>query len=149
RFQQAREREAEAISDISERIGSEFEKEGLIATLTTQVAQKKGVIANYNADLAKLVVKGTEAQITRHTRLSEAAQTLRGKIQAFGNQRRTFVALQDEVRSTRATRAPEMLRQAQARHANSGMNAKQWDEFLLIYKGDVDKSLTAYIAWAD
>jgi hypothetical protein len=42
-----------------------------------------------------------------------------------------------------------MLRQAQARHANSGLDSKQWDEFLLIYKGDVDKSLTAYIAWAD
>ena len=35
-----------------------------------------------------------------------------------------------------------MLRQAQARHRNSGLNAQQWDEFLLIYKGDVDKSLT-------
>ena len=49
----------------------------------------------------------------------------------------------------RATGAPEMLRQAQARHVNSGLDAKQWDDFLLIYKGDVDKSLTAYIAWAD
>lgn len=149
RFQQAREREAESISDISERIGTEFEKESLVSTLTTQVAQKKVVIANYNADLAKLVVKGTEAQVTRHTQLSEAAQKLRSRIQAFGNQRRTFVALQDEVRSMRATRAPEMLRQAQARHTNSGLDAKQWDEFLLIYKGDVEKSLTAYIAWAD
>ena len=141
RFQQAREREAEAISDISDRIATEFEKESLVATLTTQVAQKKKLIADYTADRAKLVVKGTEAQVTRHTQLSEAAQKLRNKIQAFGNQRRTFVALQDEVRSMRATGAPEMLRQAQARHANSGLNAKQWDEFLLIYKGDVDKSL--------
>jgi hypothetical protein len=149
RFRQAREREAEAISDISERIASEFEKESLVATLTNQVARQKGVITNYNADLAKLVVKGTEAQVTRHTRLSEAAQKLRSRIQVFGNQRRTFVALQDEVRSMRATRAPEMLRQAQARHTNSGLDARQWDEFLLIYKGDVDKSLTAYIAWAD
>ena len=49
----------------------------------------------------------------------------------------------------RATGAPELLRQAQARHGNSGLNAQQWDEFLLIYKGDVDKSLAAYIAWAD
>ena len=49
----------------------------------------------------------------------------------------------------RATGAPEMLRQAQVRHANSGLNAKQWGEFLLIYKGDVDKSLAAYIEWAD
>jgi hypothetical protein len=29
------------------------------------------------------------------------------------------------------------------------MDAKQWDNFLLVYKGDVDKSLGAYIAWGD
>ena len=149
RFQQARDREAEAISDISERIASEFEKESLLATLTKQVAQKKKVIADYTADRAKLVVKGTEAQVARHAQLSQVAQNLRNQIQRLGNQRRTFVALQDEVRSMRATGAPEMLRQAQVRHANSGLDAKQWDEFLLIYKGDVDKSLAAYIEWAD
>lgn len=149
RFRQAREREADAISDISEGIAGELEKESTVATLTTQVAQKKKLIAGYTADRAKLVVKGTEAQVARHTQLSEAAQKLRNKIQSYGNQRRTFIAIQDEVRSLRATGAPEMLRQAQARHANSGMNAKQWDDFLLIYKGDVDKSLAAYIAWAD
>ena len=149
RVQQAREREAVSISDISDRIATEFEKESLVATLTRQVGQKKKLIADYTADRAKLVVKGTEAQVSRHTQLSQAAQNLRNKIQAFGNQRRTFVALQDEVRSTRATGAPEMLRQAQARHANSGLDAKQWEEFLLIYKGDVDKSLAAYIGWVD
>jgi hypothetical protein len=149
RFEQAREREAEAISGISDRIAVEFEKESLVTTLTTQVAQKKKLIADYATDRSKLVVKGTEAQVARHTQLSETAQRLRNKIQAFGNQRRTFVALQDEVRSMRATGAPEMLRQVKARHTNSGMNAQQWDDFLLIYKGDVDKSLIGYIAWAD
>lgn len=149
RFKQAREREVGAIADISERIAMEFEKERLVATLTIQVGQKKKLIEGYTADRAKLVVKGTEAQVTRHTQLSDAAQKLRNKIQSYGNQRRTFVALQDEVRSMRATGAPEMLRQAQARHPNSGMDAKQWDNFLLVYKGDVDKSLGAYIAWGD
>lgn len=149
RFRQAREREAEAISDLSDRIAIEFEKESLVASLATQVGQKKKLIAGYTADRTKLVVKGTEAQVARHTRLSEAAQRLHNKIQAFGNQRRTFVAMQDEVRSMRATGAPELLRQAQARHGNSGLNQQQWDEFLLIYKGNVDKSLAAYIAWAD
>jgi ABC-type cobalamin/Fe3+-siderophores transport system ATPase subunit len=149
RFQQAREREAEAIADISERIATELEKESLVAPLTNQVVQKRKLIAEYTADRTKLVVKGTEAQVTRHTQFSAAAQELRNKIHSLGDQRRTFVALQDEVRSMRATRAPEMLRQAQARHVNSGLSAKQWDEFLLIYKGDVDKSLIAYIAWAD
>jgi hypothetical protein len=149
RFEQAREREAEAISDISDRIATELEKESLVASLAAQVGQKKKLIADYTADQAKLVVKGTEAQVARHTQLSEAAQKLRKKIQALGNQRRTFVALQDEVRSMRATGAPELLRQAQARHGNSGLNPKQWDEFLLIYKGDVDKSLAAYIECVD
>jgi hypothetical protein len=111
RFQQARTREAVAISDISDRIATEFEKESLLSSLAAQVGQKKKLIANYTADRAKLVVKGTEAQVARHTQLSDAAQELRKKIQAFGNQRRTFVALQDEVRSMRATGAPELLRQ--------------------------------------
>jgi hypothetical protein len=44
RFQQAREREAGAISDISERIATEFEKESLVATLATQVAPSPDVL---------------------------------------------------------------------------------------------------------
>jgi hypothetical protein len=149
RFQQARSREEEAISDLSDRIATELEKERLIATLTAQVGEKKRLIQSYNADLAKLVVKGTEAQVKRHTELSEAAQAIRGKIQAFTNQRRTFVSMQDEVTSTRATKAPELLRQAQERHIMSGLSDQQWDEFLLIYKGNVESSLKEYVAWAD
>jgi hypothetical protein len=149
RFQQARSREEDAISDLSDRIATELEKERLVATLTAQVAEKKRLIQSYNVDLAKLAVKGTEAQVKRHTELSEAAQALRGKIQAFTNQRRTFVAMQDEVASTRATKAPELLRQARERHSQSGLSDAQWDLFLLIYKGDVDASLKGYVAWAD
>jgi hypothetical protein len=149
RYQQAREREAEAIADISDRIATEFEKETSIAGLTAQVTQKTGQIKSYNEDLAKLVVKGTAAQAKRHAQLGQAVQALRGTIQAFGNQRRTFLALQDEVTSTRATKAPELLRQAKERHQHSGLSPQQWDEFLLIYKGDVDTSLKDYVAWAD
>jgi len=42
RFRLSRQREAEAIASISERITEELEKEGLVAALSTQVAQKKG-----------------------------------------------------------------------------------------------------------
>lgn len=149
RFQQSRAREAAAISDISDRIGSEHEKEQLVSGLTIQVEQKKKLIEGYTADLAKLVVQGTKAQVERHSQLSLSAQQLRTTIQGFSAQRRTFVALQDEVRSMRATQAPEMLRQAQARHSNSGLDENQWAEFLLKYHGDVDQSLESYLAWAD
>lgn len=149
RLQQARQREAEAIAAISERIAEEFEKEGLVVALTNQAAQKRVLVTGYTSDLAKLVVKGTEAQANRHAELNKAAQTLNAKTQSLANQRRTFLAMQDEIKSMRATKAPEMLREAQARHAGSGLNAKQWDEFLLIYKGDVDAALAGYVVWAD
>jgi hypothetical protein len=42
-----------------------------------------------------------------------------------------------------------MLRQVQSRHVGSGLNGTQWDDFLLIYKGNVDASLSGYIAWVD
>ncbi|KAB2683318.1 TrlF family AAA-like ATPase [Brucella tritici] len=149
RFQQARVREVDAIADISDRIATEIEKEASVASLSLQVAQKAGQIKSYREDLAKLVVKGTEAQANRHTQLGQAVQALRATIQAYGNQRRTFLALQDEVASTRATKAPELLRQAIERHQQSGLNPQQWDEFLLIYKGPVDASLASYVTWAD
>ena len=149
RFLQARQREAQAIADISDRIATELEKERLVSSLKRQTDEKQKLITQYCADCAKLAVRGTEAQLTRHAELGEAARKLRSDIQKFGNQRRTFVAMQDEVRSMRATGLPEMLRQAQARHSYSGLNSEQWDDFLLIYKGDVDKSLSAYVEWVD
>lgn len=149
RFQQARTREIGSISATSERIAEELEKEALVAGLAVQVAQKEELIKGYNADLSKLVIKGTEDQAQKHTALNEAAQHLASMIQAFSAQRRSFVAMQDEVRNTRGAKSPEMLREAQARHAASGLTAEQWDAFLLIYKGDVDNALTGYIALAD
>jgi len=149
RFQQARQREVGSIASISERIADELEKEALIESLVNQVNQKDGLVKGYNADLSKLVVKGTEAQAQRHTALNEATQRLTSKVTAFGAQRRTFEAMQDEVKNTRTSKAPEILREAQARHAGSGLNLEQWEAFLLIYKGNVDEALTNYIAWAD
>lgn len=149
RFQQARTREAETIAALSARIATEFEKDALVSTLTSQVANKEQLIKGYTADLAKFVVKGSEAQAERHGALNAAVQAKRAQITDLSSKRRTFVSMQDEVRSTRASKAPEMLRQAMARHADSGLSAKEWDNFLLIYKGDVDQALSSYIAWVD
>ncbi len=149
RHQQGREREEEAIAAISDRISEELEKEALVPTLTLQVEQKEAQISGYSKDLSKLVVKGTESHAARHTALSAAAQILMDKVQGYTGQRRTYVAMQDEVKAMRATKAPEMLRNVQTRHPRSGLTAEQWDAFLLVFKGDVDQALTGYVAWAD
>ena len=112
RFQQAREREAEAISDISERIATEFEKESLVATLTTQVAQKKKLIADYTADRAKLVVKGTEAQVgPPHPAQRGGAEASRTKSRPSG----ISAAPSSPCRTRFAACAPQARRKCSAR----------------------------------
>jgi hypothetical protein len=149
RFQQAQRREVEAIAAISDRIAVELEKESVVAGLVLQTGQKRELIKNYTADLANLIVKGSEAQANRHAQLNQVAQGLTTKIQNFQNRRRIFLTLQDEVSNMRSAKSPEMLRQVQTRYPTSGLSAPQWDDFLLVYKGDVDKALAGYITWAD
>ncbi|TDG02176.1 ATP-binding protein [Paraburkholderia guartelaensis] len=149
RFRHARRLEDEAIVAMSDRIAEELEKEAIVSSLATQVAAKEKLLAGYAVDQSKLVVKGAEAQVQRHTDLTEAAQAVSTRVNALANQRRTFVAMQDEVKNTRTSKAPEMLRQAMARHPSSGLNQKQWDDFLMVYQGNVDTALADYVAWAD
>ncbi len=149
RHRLARQREAEAVSQISERISVELEKEKLVAGLETQVGQKTKLVYAYTADRAKLVSAGSEKRVQRHTAIAAAANTIRSKLRRFTNQRQTFFAVQDEVKDLRRNQAPEALRQTQARHSNSGMSNEQWAAFLLDYKGEVDNDLGGYIKWVD
>lgn len=149
RHRLAREREAEAVSQISDRISAELEKEKLAATYEGQVGQKKKLIDAYTADRAKLVSAGSEQRAQRHTELARAANTVRANLRRFTGQRQTFLAMQDEVKDLRRNQAPETLRQAQARHPNSGMSDEQWAAFLLDYKGKVDDNLEGYVKWVD
>jgi len=149
RFQQAREREREAIIAISDRVAEELEKEALVSTFDQQAKQKRNLIAGYTADLKKLVIKGSEKQAQRHAELNQAVQALNLKLQTLSNRRRTYLTMQDEVKSMRTTKAPEMLRELKAQHSAGGLNDDQWREFLLDYEGDVDKALADYLSWAD
>ena len=149
RHRLARDREAEAVSQISERISTELEKEKLTATYEGQVAQKKKLVDAYTADRAKLVSAGSEKRARRHTELAGAANQVRAKLRQFAGQRQTFLAMQDEVKDLRRNRAPEALRQAQARHTHSGLSVEQWAAFLLDYKGPVDNDLAGYVKWVD
>ena len=149
RHRLARQREAEAVAQISDRISTELEKEKMTGTYESQAAQKRKLVEAYTADRAKLVSAGSEKRAERHTELAGAANTLRATLRRYTAQRQTFLALQDEVKDQRRNQAPETLRQAQARHSNSGMSDEQWAAFLLDYKGSVDDNLAAYVKWAD
>ena len=149
RHRLARDREAQAVSDISERISRELEKENLVAGLKVKVGQKSGVVGGYTADRAKLVSPGSEKRAQRHTAIATAANGVKQRLRGLTLQRQTFVALQDEVQDFRMNKAPEALRQTQARHSKSRMSDDQWRAFRLDYSGDVDADLADYIKWVD
>ena len=149
RYRLARDREAEAVSQLSERISAELEKDKLVSSYQAQVAQKKKLVDVYTADRAKLVSKGSEQRAERYAQLARAADQVKASLRQFAAQRQTFLALQDEVKDVRRNQVPETLRKTQARHANSGMTSEQWAAFLLDYKGPVDSDLGAYVGWVD
>ncbi|WP_413213858.1 TrlF family AAA-like ATPase [Paraburkholderia kururiensis] len=149
RHRLAREREAEAVSLLSDLINTELEKEKLLSGFESQAAQKKKLVDAYTADRAKLVSAGSERRAQRHTELGTAANELRSKLRNLSSQRQTFLAMQDEVKDLRVNQAPDALRQAQVRHPHSGMSDEQWASFLLDYKGPVDDNLAGYVKWVD
>lgn len=149
RFQKARSRGAEAIEAASDRIAEELEKEGLIVGLKAQLTAKEILIRGYQIDLTKLVAKVTPEQVQRHKKLGETLQTLSKTVHELGGQKRSFLAMQDEVESIRMSKAPEMLRDTKMRYRESSLDDQQWDDFLLIHKGDVESALKNYIKLAD
>lgn len=149
RHRLARDREAEAVAQISDRISTELEKEKLVASLESQVTQKTKVLEGYTADRTKLVAAGSEKRADRHIEVSAAADAIKATVRRFANQRRTFVSMKDETKDLRRNQAPEMLRQSQARHSNSGLSDEQWAAFKLDYTGDVDSDLEGFVRWAD
>ena len=81
----------------SQSISEELEKERLTEPLARQIEQKKKQIDGYKADLQRLVLKGSDAQLKRHQELQAAAQVLLKKIEDYKERRRAFEGLRDEV----------------------------------------------------
>jgi hypothetical protein len=146
RFREARAREEDTLASLSERIGTELEKETLVNPLKKQIDEKAKLIAGYASDRSKLVAKGSEARVARLEALTAAAEKVRAYLRFFSAQEQSLLALGDEVNNFRTHRAPETLRQMQERYKPSALKPDAWTPFLLDYTGDVDSSLTLHLA---
>ncbi|MGS0689043.1 TrlF family AAA-like ATPase [Shewanella sp. 30m-9] len=146
RFQKVREREVNSIADLSDRIANEIEKDKEISNLELAERQKRKTLEGYNFDKGKLVEKVTEAEKAHHKNISEVAERKREVVNDLKASLRALESLQDEVASTRDHLAPENLRAIKEKYERSGLNPEEWDEFLLIYKGNVDSDLSLYIS---
>jgi hypothetical protein len=140
RFREARSREEDALTDLSERIGTDLEKDKLVAGLKKQIEEKSKSITGYTRDRSKLVSKDSKVRVERLGELTAAAEKVRGYLRYFAARERSLLSLKDEVANLRSHQAPEALRRSQERHKASDLNPDEWKPFLLDYKGDVDTS---------
>ncbi len=148
RFRAARLREEQSLENLSERIGSELEKQRSVPSLEKQVKEKEQLIARHLEDRSKLVAKGSEQTIARLEAITQAAEKVRYNVRFFNLQEQQLLTLQDEVADVRISGAPESLRKLKSRHETSGIKGDDWVPFTLDYKGPVDTILTDRIGKA-
>ncbi len=142
-LRQTRQAEDAALAEQSERIGADREKETLVPSLRAAITEKTNLIARYKIDRAKLVSKGSEERVKRLEALTQAAETVRGYLRYFANQKQSLLALKQDVQDHRTRRGPETLRQSKTKFQPSGLKDTDWERFLLEFKGDVDAAITA------
>ncbi|MCI0911809.1 TrlF family AAA-like ATPase [Pseudomonas putida] len=148
RYREARRREEESLSSLSERINIEFEKRSLVPQLKAQVQEKDALVTRLTEDRSKLVAKGSEDRLTRLQALTTASEKISGYVRHYKAQEQQILLMQDEVANIRRVVAPSDLREIQARHSASGLGRDEWSAFFRDYKGDVDAILSGMLLTA-
>lgn len=149
RYRQSRNREAQHIGSLSEQISIERFKEQNVSILSFQIEEKQKAINRYTSDRNNLKLVGSDKDRERFNKISAAFSSKESMIRQFVNRKLSFQSLKDEVTSTKTAKAPELLRQAKERHASSYLTETQWEDFLLVFRGDVDVQLEGYMNWVD
>jgi predicted ATPase len=146
RYRDARQRDENALSDISERLGNEIEKSKLAEGLRKSLVDKQALVDRYTTDRSRLVVKGSEAAAARLAELSAAADRVRTGLRSFAIQEQTLLSIRDEVDAYRTHGAKEELRRMADRHAASRLREPDWAPFLRNFTGNVDKTIDAHLS---
>lgn len=140
----SRNREEQALAQLSDQIGIEIEKSRQVQTLRSQVDAKEKLIARYRGDREGLLPKAGDSK--HGERLQEvvlAAEAVRGHLRHIATQQKSVALLKNEVKDLRQNEAPETLRLMKERHLAIGFNEDEWLEFLLRYAGNVDALVDA------
>lgn len=148
RHRATRTREEQSLAAVSDRIGTEIEKNKTVAGLAILVQEKDALVKRLTADRLKLVSKGSEERVARLTALTAAAEVVRGNVRYYKAQHQQLVMMQDEVANFRESGAVEDLRALRENYSRSGLAAGDWEAFLREYKGDVDGVLKRLVAEA-
>lgn len=141
-----RERDEEAIANLSDQIGSEREKQTKIAGLESQISQKETLVSGYLKNRDSLVSTGSVQRVARLKDVADAADYVRTQIRLWNQEAQALRSLQNDVSDFRTNRAPMALRAAKQTFAGTHLKDDQWSAFHHTYSGDVDGTIVERLA---
>jgi ABC-type molybdenum transport system ATPase subunit/photorepair protein PhrA len=141
----ARERQEQALRPASESLTAERARKASLNALTKQRDEKFKLIEKDKNDRKALTGKGTKERVDRLEVVSAALDKARGRVEEAKTRHRALLLLQDAVTDIRKNAAPNHLRDLKKTYADAALTEAQWENFALVFTGDVDSILAAEI----
>lgn len=133
----------EAIENTSEQVNLEDALHNRIPVIEKEQEERKARILRYTAEMKTLVPKDKEVRATKLAQLEAAVATANTAVEKLNRAKLRVENLRKEVENFRKTTAPQMLVRLKESFEETGLTKEQWNEFGLVFRGDVEAILTA------
>ncbi|RTL35956.1 MAG: ATP-binding protein [Burkholderiales bacterium] len=144
-----RDKHVDAVADCSENLALEQARRDGLAALKKEREEKQKAIAKDEADMRSLMPKGDAARVARHTAVAEAAQDKRTAVLGARNRLDLLRGLEGDVARIREEVVPGLLDDLMQDRGAAGLKTAEWEQFRLVFSGDVSAILKEHIGAAE
>lgn len=138
----SRTRYVETISRVSETLTVEqARKDGLPALLKDRDDKQRAIVKDEN-DMKALIPKGNEVRAKRLDQLSEAVDAKRAQVLKTKVRLEALQHLTADVDRLREEQLPGLIEGLRQEREEAALSAADWEQFRLVFAGDIDTVLT-------
>lgn len=138
----SRSRHVETISKVSEAMTVEQARRDGLPVLTQDREEKKRAILKDEADMKALMPKGDMARAKLHDQVSEAVDAKRAQVLKVKVKLEALQHLTADVKNLRENQLPDLIQSLRLEREEATLSAADWEQFRLVFAGDVDAVLT-------
>jgi AAA domain, putative AbiEii toxin, Type IV TA system len=129
------------IASISNQVNAEESLHASIPSIKKETAERQKRIEKNTNEMKTLVPKGKEERAKRLADLDAALNVVNGNIEKLNRAKLRVDDLRQEVGNLRLTHFPNQLIELKSTFEEAGLTEPQWEEFEIMFKGNVDTAL--------
>ncbi|MDE1714391.1 AAA family ATPase (plasmid) [Chromobacterium amazonense] len=138
----SRTRYVETISRVSEMLTAEqARKDGLPALLKDREEKQRAIVKD-EKDMKALIPNGNEVRAKRLDQLSEAVDAKRAQVLKTKVRLEALQHLTADVDRLREEQLPGLIEDLRQEREEAALSAADWEQFRLVFAGDIDTVLT-------